>query len=95
MKYASIIEESTSIDEIVEYINENQDEANEVAAQYAIQSTDEAARDWDRVDDASIDGCIASNLEFLADSGADFGASEAMRIAQTYTPGINFGSIDE
>jgi hypothetical protein len=72
MKYATIIHTATSLDEVVEYINENLDEASEIAAQYALQATDEAARDWDRVDFAGVEGCIVAMLEFLAASGAVF-----------------------
>ncbi len=94
MKYATIIHTATSLDEVVEYINENLDEASEIAAQYALQATDEAARDWDRVDFAGVEGCIVAMLEFLADSGAEFNSSEAMDIASTYSPGIDFGAVE-
>jgi len=93
MKYSSIIANATSIDEVVEYINENQDEASEIAAQYALQATDEDARDWDDLSDASIDGGLVSQLECLADAGAAFTSTDALKIAQQYAPQIDFGAI--
>jgi len=93
MEYSSIIANATSIDEVVEYINENQDEASEIAAQYALQATDEAARDWDDLSDVSIDGGLVSQLEFLADAGAEFTSTDALKIAQEYAPQIEFGEI--